>query len=183
MFTHKFEKPTSKLYFNKYPFKVCFKVPTSGTGEFASDFPDKPYNLWPEDVKKNYDIIEDYRNDFCYFKDIKNTPYNLKLIEINRALRMWLRTKDYDSVKERTHVYRTLFIQDFKDYQDLIDTYPSYIMQAERPINTDHQGMLEAGQKIVYRKNFFWRGFCNLLNINSTMMCQRHDRSSVNRTI
>jgi len=60
------------------------------------------------------------------------------------------------SLKERDGIHQTIFLKDYSKFEEALQLFGDIIKQAERPIDKDHYQMLIAGDKLLFRSQYFW---------------------------
>jgi hypothetical protein len=132
-------KPIKKLYYNcppysGFPYKIAFVC--DGYGRVGS-----PRDRWFQDP------------------DLTQEPDCQKFTD---KLNAWLRKtykQQYEwpsNLKDRDGAHRTLFLQDYENFNTILELFGDYVVSAERPVDQEHYVMLFDGDKLLFRPQYFW---------------------------
>ena len=132
-------KPIKKLYYNSlpyagFPYKIVFIC--DGYGRVCNT-----QDRWFQDPN-------------C----TQEPDYHKFIKRLDAWLRKTYKQKyEYPSnLKDRDGAHRTLFLQDYKNFNTILEMFGDYVVSAERPIDQEHYQMLFDGDKLLFRPQYFW---------------------------
>ena len=137
------------MFSNLYPAELASKIKPIKKLYYNS----LPYSGFPYKIVFVCDV---YGSDQAY----KEPPPELETFtsDINKWLRKVYKQKyEYPSnLKDRDGPHRTLFLQDCKNFNIILEKFGKYVKAAERPIDQEHYKMLHEGDKLLFRPQYFW---------------------------
>ena len=137
------------MFSNLYPAELASKIKPIKKLYYNS----LPYSGFPYKIVFVCDV---YGADQAY----KEPPPELEIFtnDLNKWLRKVYKQK-YEfpvNLKDRDGPHRTLFLQDCKNFNIILEKFGKYVKSAERPIDQEHYKMLREGDKLLFRPQYFW---------------------------
>ena len=144
-------KPIKKLYYSSppysgFPYKIAFTCDSYGRMG-------TPRDRWFQDL----DLTQE---PGCY--------------KFTKKLNAWLK-KTYkqkyewpSNLKDRDGEHRTLFLQNYKHFNEILELFGKYVVSAERPVDQEHYQMLFDGDKLLFRPQYFWGKYEYKVGLKST---------------